>query len=296
MTASRKDFAFAVLASFLSSVSSITGVGVAKTLGAFTLGSLSQLLGGLMVFFSIKASNERVDWQKLRLHLRDFTFLVVLRCIIGMSLFAYGLGLTDAIKAIFFTKVEPYFVLAWSWLLRGEKIKASHAFLLLVHISGAVLLSTGGNLAGLGKSQAGDFLIIAAMGMLSLSYLPAKKLSIELGAKATNALTQVVGGLALLPLAVLFAPPAKVLALEVTGWVFLAIHSVLYNLVSQTLWYASLKTVQGWMVSALRALGPLLAAPVAFFLFGETLEPMQLVGAAIVLLTSLLMAREHFKK
>ena len=71
---------------------------------------------------------------------------------------------------------------------------------------------------------------------------------------------------------------------------------MLYSLASQALWYASLKTVQGWMVSALRALGPLLAAPVAFFLFGETLEPMQLVGAAIVLLTSLLMAREHFKK
>ncbi|MBI2005194.1 MAG: prepilin peptidase, partial [Candidatus Aenigmarchaeota archaeon] len=42
---------------------------------------------------------------------------------IGLFLLFYvaGLSMTDGIKAIFFSKMEPFFVLGWHWLLLGEK-------------------------------------------------------------------------------------------------------------------------------------------------------------------------------
>ena len=79
------------------------------------------------------------------------------------------------------------------------------------------------------------------------------------------------------------------------GWLYLILQAVLLTSVSLTLWFASLKSVKEWIVSSLRAVGPLVGAPFAFFFFGETLSPVQIVGAGIVLTTSFLIAREHLK-
>jgi len=55
------------------------------------------------------------------------------------------------------------------------------------------------------------------------------------------------------------------------------------------------KTVKGWIVSTLRYVGPILGAPVAYFLLKETLTLNQIFGAAIVVATSFLIVREHIR-
>lgn len=282
---------FAIASPFLSSIATVFKGGAVKLLNPLVVLAFSSLIGGIILLFFLLLRRQKINFKAILKNKADFLSLVLTRQILGEVLFTVGLGLTDAIKAIFFTKVEPYFVLYWHWMLRKEKIKRSHLVLLAIHITGAILLSTGGKFMGFGKPQVGDLFIIAAMGLFSLSYLPASKLSKRLGAVQTNSSMLLIAGLLFLPLAVIFSE-SRVWNLSL-GWGYLLGHTVIFATIGLTFWFASLKTVKGWMVSALRSLGPLLGAPVAFLFLGETLTSVQLIGGAIVLTTSFLIAKEH---
>ena len=217
--------------------------------------------------------------------------MVILRNLMGQLFLAYGLSLTSGIKAIFFTKTEPYLVLFWHWILKKEKVKAKYLILLFFHIIGAVVLSTGGNLI-VNKPQIGDLLIIMAMGLFSLSYSYGKILSHNIGAVTSNALTLGISGAILLPFAFLGSHFSYSI-FHNNGWIYVTAYVLLFNVVGLTFWFSSLKTVPAWVVSSLRSLGPLLGAPVAYIIFGESLSNIQIIGGAIVLITSFLIAREH---
>lgn len=68
----------------------------------------------------------------------------------------------------------------------------------------------------------------------------------------------------------MFSPPLQIL--PQTWWLYMLASIILFNVISLTLWYASLKTVKAWIVSALRSLRPLFGASFAWLLFGETLS------------------------
>jgi probable blue pigment (indigoidine) exporter len=104
-----------------------------------------------------------------------------------------------------------------------------------------------------------------------------------------------IGGLVVLPLALAVSPLSSWNVFSL-GWTYLIAFVLLFNVVGLTMWFASLKTVRGWMVSALRAIGPIAGAPFAWLLFGEILSPVQIIGALIVVSTSAIIAREHIKR
>lgn len=283
---------FAILSPFFSSIATVFQSGATKLLTPLIVASIGGLLGGIALLSLVLLSKEKFNIKKIRKNLKDLTFMTFFRPVLGVTIFAYGLSMTGAIKAIFFTKMEPYFVLGLFWLLGREKIKIKHLILLTIHIIGAIVLSTGANFAAFGRAQFGDLLIISAMGLFALSYFYGTRLSRNLGAKISNSITLGIGGLILLPFALIFSP-LNFFVSQPLGWTYLISYVILFNLIGLTLWFASLKTVKGWMVSALRSIGPLVGAPFAYFLFGETLSFIQIVGGVVVLITSALIAREH---
>jgi drug/metabolite transporter (DMT)-like permease len=290
-----KGLVFAVVSAFFSSVATILFSASLKVLHPLFGIGLSYLVGSIFVFSIILLKKEKIDFAKLRESRKDFALLTIIRGLVGSVFFTYGLSLTTGIKAIFFTKAEPYFVMFWNWVMHKEKVSAKHLVLLTIHIIGAIILSTGG-IFELGRAQLGDLLIIIAMGFFALSYVYGKRVSDNIGSKATNALMSGIVGLILLPISLLLLPGAiPSLSQETTAWTYFLFYLLFWNVISLTLWFSSLKTVKGWMVSALRALGPLMGAPFAFFLLGETLTPIQLAGGVVVLATSFLIAREHVK-
>lgn len=282
---------FAVISPFLASIATILLAGTAKLFPPFIILSFAPLIGAsiLIPLFIFRGGKFRI--KEIKENSRDLFFLITVRQVVGWTLFVIGLSFTTGIKAIFLTKVEPYIVLYFHWLFKKEPIKARHLFLLAIHISGAVLLSTGGRFEGLGRSQFGDLFIVGAIACTALTYIPATNLSRKIGGIKTNSLMLLFAGLLLLPFA-LFVPSSINWANQ-TGWVYLIGYSILFSTVGLTLWFISLKTVKGWIVSALRALGPLVGAPFAYFLLGETLSLTQIFGGVVVLATSFLIAREH---
>ena len=283
----------AILSPVFSSIATIFQSGASKLLTPLFVASVGSLLGAIIIFLFLSVSKKLPSLRQIKENRYDLMEMTVLRFVLGALVFAIALSITTGVKAIFFTKTEPYFVLFWYWLIQKGPVKRIHVLLLGIHIIGAIILSTGGALE-FGAAQLGDVLIIASMGLFSLSYIPGAKLSKNMGSKQSSLITMGLGGLILFPAALLFAPAASWSVLSL-GWEYMAAWVILFNVIGLTMWFSSLKTVKGWIVSALRAIGPIAGAPVAWLLFGETLSLIQAIAAVVVLITSVLIVKEHLK-
>lgn len=286
---------FAILSPFFSSVATIFKTGAAKNLSPLIVIVVGGIIGSIILFFLYKLFRQKINFQKIKANRKDIILVFLLRSLLGELFLTFGLSQTNAIKAIFFTKIEPYFVLIFAWVFIKEKVQPKHLFLLLIHLIGAIILSTGGNISIFNKAQIGDLFIIIAMALFASSYNYGKRLAHNVGSIYSNALTMGMASLILLPFLLFFSPPTK-LNFQSQGWIYLFMYVLLFNVLGLTLWYASLKTVKGWIVSALRYVGPILGAPIAYFLFGETLSLLQIFGAAIIIITSFLIIKEHLRE
>lgn len=287
------DIVFAILSPFFSSVSTVFQAQATKLLHPIIVASIGAILGSLILFLVLILQEKRASFQRVKKNYKELLIMTVIRPILGQLLLVFGLSLTTGIKAIFFTKTEPFFVLFWHWVFKREKIKTSYFILLAFHITGAVILSTGKSLY-VNKPQFGDLLIVLAVGLFSLSYLYGKTLATNVGSQLSNAITLGAAGIILSPF-ILLAKPFPYPISHPTGWFYLLVSVLLFNVIGLTFWFSSLKTVPAWIVSALRALGPLVGAPVAYLLFKETLNLLQVLGGVLVIATSFLIVREHLK-
>ena len=285
---------FAVISPFLSSIATVLSATATKLLAPIFVSGIGGIIGSLILFSSMLISKEKIDLHKIKRNFKDLLKMILIRGVFGSAFLSIGLYLTDGIRAILFTKMEPYFVLGWHWLLLREKIQKRHLILLTTHIIGAIILSTGGSFVSFGRSQLGDLFVILAMVLFALSYIYGRKLSQNLGARTPTMITTGIGGLILLPISLFFIS-SHVWDVTSVGWLYLISSTILFNVFGLTFWFASLKTVKGWMVSAFRSLGPIAGMPFAYFFFGETLSLIQITGGVIVLITSALIAREHLR-
>jgi drug/metabolite transporter (DMT)-like permease len=192
--------------------------------------------------------------------------------------------------------MEPYLVIFWVWILDGKRPSRKHLMLLVVHIFGAILLSAGGDieksLIAPVNGQLGDLLIAIAVVTAALSYRYAPQVTKTLTPMQTSTVAETIGGLITLPVA-LWLCPIEFGPAQQVGWFYIGVHSVLFYVLAITFLYASLSGIESWLSSALRAVGPLVAVPIAWIFFDERLTSLQMVGAGIVLLTSALISRKE---
>lgn len=280
----------AILSPFFSSVSTIFKSEAAKALSPLVVVSFGGIIGSIILFAIAFLRREKISRKLLKENIKDIGLLILLRFMLGEIIFTYALVKTFAIKVIFFTKIEPYFILILGWFLLKEKIKGKDLLLLTIHLFGALLLSTGGFLL---IPHEGDMLVILAMFCFASSYIFGKRVSHNLGPTLGNAIPMGIANLILFPFAII-SSSSNILSYSIKGWEFLFIYVILFNVIALTLWFYSLKMVKGWIVSALRYIGPVLGAPVAYILFGQTLNPAQIIGAIVIIVTSFLIAKEHF--
>ena len=281
---------FAAIASAaLSSVAWLTEGRAVQGLSWLVVAGLSPIIAALILGGYLRLRVALPTFTRIRPHLTTLMLLVVLRGIVGLAIFTYALSLTSGSKVMFLTKVEPYLVLFLGWFSGRGQTTLLQVLLLGVHVFGAMLLSTGGEVA-IGSVQLGDALVVLGILVMAITYAPATKLSGAIGATQLTFLINLFGGLVLFPCAVLFHWEHFAWTESTRqGWGNLFLTVFIFYIASTGLWYFALTHVEGWLVSALRCLGPLVAFPIAWFLLGETLEPGQLVGAALVLVTSLLL-------
>jgi drug/metabolite transporter (DMT)-like permease len=247
-------------------------------LGGLLTGSIFKFSGG--TFRNL--SRHHLWWSAAR--------LVLSRGFLGAVLLAWGIQHTTASKMVVLTKMEPYLVLGWGWIIAREKVNRDELWLLTLHIIGAILVSSSGSLTHLLSDGFGDLLVFLGVAATAFSYRDARAVSQAVGPWGAMFLSDIGGMLLILPIA-LFTPHPEVLSSN--GFLNLFISVGLFRTFAQPLWLLALNNLAPWKVSALRAISPLTGIPFAWYYLGETLDTPQIYGAVIVLLTSALIGKLH---
>lgn len=283
---------YAILSSVISSVATLIKVQGVRSVPPLLAASVGVLFGGVLALTILVLLRRLPSWHSIKTVHKPLLKLTACRAVFSNLIFTAGLAYTSGVEAVFLTKMEPYLVIFWCWLLDKQRPSGQHLFLLLVHVAGAVLLSLGDASGSFEISWFGDLLIVCAVVTAALSYRFAPQVTKVLTPFQTAAVAETLGGIVSLPVALFFCP-LEFGPEQQNGWLYVAAHSILFYNVAIVLLYASLGGIEGWLSSALRAIGPLFAAPIALLFFGETLTTLQIVGAAIVLLTSALISKER---
>ncbi len=285
---------FAILSSCLSSTSTlfkVQGVAVIDPVLAATVG---VLFAGIISWSYLIIRKQIPKWQNIRQVIIPLCKLTLCRPVVSNILFTIGLSMSSGIKAVILTKMEPYLVIFWVWVLDGKRPSNKHLLLLVIHILGAALLSMG-EVTMVSGVDFGDLIIIIAVITAGLSYRYAPQVTKFLTPVQTSTITETAGGLLTAPLALFFCPLIFT-ADHLAGWGYIGIHAIMFYVIAIPLLYASLQGLDGWKSSALRATGPLIAVPIAWVFFGERLGFWQIIGALIVIITSGLVSRAEKKK
>lgn len=282
--------AYAIISSVLSSVATLFKVQGVRHVPPLLAAAGGVFLAGLITLGLLALTKNLPSWSAIRQVRAPLLKLALCRAVVSNIVFTIGLAYTTGVEAVFLTKMEPYLVIFWTWILDKRRPSGNHLALLLVHVTGAVLLSVGHpNFSG-NVSWFGDLIIVAAVITAALSYRFAPRVTAVLHPTQTACLGELIGGIITLPLALLICPiiwgPE-----QQHGWLCIGVHAILFYILAMSFLYASLSGIEGWLSSALRATGPIVAAPIAFLLFGETLTATQIVGAIIVVVTSALISK-----
>lgn len=293
---SRQKFLLAgVLGSVLSSIAWVTEQEAITRLSALTVAAVAPLVASLLMAPFTLRYHTLPSRESFRRMAGPFLVVLLLRNIFGSLVFTAALVMTSSAKVMFLTKIEPYLVLFLHWVFYKERVPQRDLMLLLVHVFGAIILSTGGEFR-LHIEQVGDVLVLLGILGNALTYRPGKQLAEALGPAVMATIGSFLAGILLLPFALYWHSEDFLMSAEHTvGFSYLLLTVVIFYIISSTLWFYSLQGVDAWLNSALRCVGPVVAAPIAWFAFGKVLTGSQAIGAAIVILTSLLLVRSSGK-
>lgn len=277
----RKAYYYATASALISGIGTVCckialqSIPVLWTMGvAFLVGSFFFIDRRLQVF-SILRHREVIIFTSLNA--------------LGNWLFILGLSQTSAINAVLLTKIEPYCVMLWTWIIFRKTISPQEVILLLLHTFGAFILSSRGSFS-FSSISAGDLYIFAAMIASGYTYIYGQKITKKYGSRMLYASTMIAVGLLTCLIAAFFSSP---LPAWHSGYLWLTAYGLLYFSM-RVLWLMSLKhTDKTWKLSALRALGPITGIPTACLLLGERLTTSVVIGGGVVLATSLLITIER---
>lgn len=164
----------------------------------------------------------------------------------------------------------------------GERLRASHLVYAAAGITGIGLMVLRGtdHLDAVGVAAAAGTAVSAALGMLLT-----RRWGLPPGVHHSTATAwQMLGGAALIaPMALIlegWPPPLSGSAITVTAWLALAATALAF----WTLFGALHSGVTAVTVSRLMLLGPLMATSSSWLLVGQALTPIQVLGAALVLI------------
>jgi len=282
--------AFAIISSVLSSVGTLFKVQGVRHVPPLLAAAGGVLFAGLLALVLLALTRNLPSWSAIKQVRVPLLKTAFCRAVFSNMIFTVGLAYTTGVEAVFLTKMEPYLVIFWSWVLDKRRPSGNHLALLVVHVLGAILLSVGGRGFSGEISWFGDLIVVSAVVTAALSYRYAPQVTKVLSPMQTACLGELIGGVLTLPVALLVSPlvfgPEQQL-----GWFYIGIHAVMFYILAMSFLYASLNGIEGWLSSALRATGPVIATPIAFLLFGESLTPIQIFGALVVLVTSALISR-----
>ena len=219
---------------------------------------------------------------------RDLCEILVSRCVLGQVLIVSGFILTTATKAVLLLRLEPLFVLCWNVALLSERPSKKKVWLSLLLIVGAFFVVS----PQLGTLQlsVGDGLIVLALLLLSYSYIPTKRISSSIDALSLTMITNVLSGI-LIVLPTGFLLPHELWATLTPKFGYLLLYSLLLFVFGLPLYFYAFKSLAPWLIACFLSLEVVAGLFLAVLLFSEVPTATQLLGAALMIGATVLVAR-----
>ncbi|HEX7917415.1 MAG TPA: DMT family transporter [Rudaea sp.] len=212
-----------------------------------------------------------------------------LRALAGAgAFFAADLGLwhfavlfTSVANATLLGNISPIFVTLAGWLLWRQKVTSTYLVGMAAAIGGMLVLA-GPNFGLHGTRVLGDALA-ALTGVFYAGYMLSIKAARDAGASAarSTATSTTVTALVLLPVALL--QPHVFWPVSASGWLTVIGLAVVAQVLGQGLIAYAFAHLPAPLCSVILLVQPVLAAVLAWMLFGEAIAPAQFFGGAIVL-------------
>ena len=273
-----------------SSLAWIYAATAVLVLGVLSTAFYERLLAVVLIAPLILAFRQKIpSWTEVRPKLRLVIIVGLGRDVISTLLCQSALLYTASSKVMFLTKIEPYLVLLFGILLFKTRITTLSAALLIIHLAGALMLSVGDSGFEFTVGHIGDLMLILGVLANACCYEYSSQVARHFGALRSSFITQLVA----LP----------ILGLLCLGWgnsilrlsnaefgvaIFnISLTVILFSVITVSTWFYALRELPSWLVSALRSLGPVIAAPVAWIFYDQGLTAIQVIGASMIVATSI---------
>ena len=239
------------------------------------------ILGALVLLVYLRLSGKTLQLpRKVRTLAVLFASGVCLT--LNWALLFKAYGLTTLATAELAYEMAPVMVMAVSPFVLDEHLTTTRKVCLCLALAGIVAVSgvfepgatVGVTLQGVafGLGAACFYAAVMVLNQLLGDVDPLTKTTVQLG----------VAGLALLP-QVLLAGDAGWQALGFQAWVMLAIVCVVHTGVAFILWFSSLHNLSAQKVAIFNYIDPAVALLVSALVFGEHMTPLAMVGAVLIL-------------
>lgn len=242
----------------------------------FTAALIRTLPAGLILILFTTRYMRQVNWW--RISVLSALNISVFQALLFIAAYRLPGGLAAVLGAI-----QPLLVMALVWACDRHAPSPWAVFAGVIGVIGmaALLLSPDSLLDPIGALAA----IAGAVCMAAGTYLSQRWKS-DLPVMANTGWQLLIGGLMLLPVAMLVDPPLPTLGMKhLIGYGYLTLIGAL---LSYALWFRGLRCLPPVAVSSLALLSPLSAAVLGWLLLGESLTGIALLGFVTVLISVVL--------
>ncbi len=204
---------------------------------------------------------------------------------IYQRLFIVGLDHTQAGHSSLMLGLTPVFVALISLALGVERIRPAVWVGILLSFAGIVLITSGSN-SGIhlgGPTLVGDLLTVAGTICWATYTVLSKPLLARYSPLKFTAVTMALGAIPLVAISLPSMAAQDWSRVTRSGWLGILYSFSLAILFGYAVWYTSVQRVGTARTAVLSNLTPVVALLTAWLVLGETLAPVQLAGALVVL-------------
>jgi len=187
----------------------------------------------------------------------------------------------------FLLQTELLYTILLGYIILKEKITLAQALLSCIAVVGVALILTNGRFQSFG---AGDFLLAVAPLAFPAAHVVAKPLLKRYDPLNVAILRILIGGCVLLVGCMLIAPDQLSFVFGGGNLVLIAAES-LAVMMSNTLFYFSIRWINISKAAAINQSFPVISVPLGVFLLGESVTPFVLIGGLMMMVSILCLAR-----
>ena len=259
--------------------------------GKVAVGEISPMLLvtlrwlGVVILLLLFARKHLIkDWPILRHHLKYICLMGTLGFTVFNALFYIAAHSTSAVNIGILQGAIPVFVLLGTFLLYHARISPIQVFGVAVTLLGVVTVASGGDitqLLNLSINQGDLYMLIACLFYAGYSIGLSRRPAVSAMGLFTS--IALVAFIASLPLLVLEIGNDTFQAPSTTGWVIVALVSLLPSFIAQVFFIYGVSLIGPGRAGVFVNLVPVFASIMAVFYLQESFEPYHAVSLALVL-------------